>query len=106
MKEQERITIKLKSYDHKLIDKSAMQIVEVAKRTGAVVRGPVPLKVKIMKISILSSPHVNASAMDQMERRTYKRLIIIVGPTDKTVDELMKLDLSAGVNVEIDVNKR
>lgn len=98
------IRIRLKSYDHKLIEKSATEIVNTAKKTGARVSGPVPLPVKIDKMTILISPHVDKNARDQYEIRTHRRLIIILGPTDKTVDSLMKLDLAAGVDVTIAVN--
>ena len=97
------IRIKLKGFDHKLIDQSAREIVETAKRTGAVVRGPIPLPTKMERFTILISPHVNKDARDQYEIRTHKRLMDIVNPTDKTVDALMKLDLAAGVDVEIKV---
>ena len=99
----QQIKIRLKSFDHKLIDNSAKEIVDIAKRTGAQVRGPVPLPTNIEKITILISPHVNKDARDQYESRIHKRLII-VDPTDKTVDALMKLDLAAGVDVQIAVS--
>lgn len=95
------IRIRLKSFDHKLIDKSSSEIVETAKRTGAQVMGPIPLPTKKERFTILISPHVNKDARDQYELRTYKRLLDIVEPTDKTVDALMKLDLAAGVDVQI-----
>ncbi|MCK5889054.1 MAG: 30S ribosomal protein S10 [Methylococcales bacterium] len=95
------IRIRLKAFDHKLIDQSAGEIVETAKRTGAQVMGPIPLPTKKERFTILISPHVNKDARDQYELRTYKRLLDIVEPTDKTVDALMKLDLSAGVDVQI-----
>ena len=95
------IRIRLKSYDHKLIDQSSKEIVETAKRTGASVQGPVPMPTHHEKFTILISPHANKNARDQYEIRTHKRLVIIVEPTDKTVDALMKLDLPAGVDVEI-----
>ena len=98
------IRIRLKSYDHRLIEKSSKEIVNTAKKTGARVSGPVPLPVKIDKMTVLISPHVNKNARDQYEIRTHRRLIIILGPTDKTVDSLMKLDLAAGVDVTIAVN--
>lgn len=100
----QKIKIKLKSFDHKLIDRSALEIVEAAKRTGAQVQGPVPLPTRIERFTILVSPHVNKDARDQYEMRTHKRVIIIVEPTDKTVDALMKLDLAAGVDVQIAVS--
>lgn len=98
------IRIRLKAFDHKIIDKSAKEIVETAKRTGAQVRGPVPMPTHIERYTILISPHVNKDARDQYEIRTHNRLIIIVEPTDKTVDALMKLDLAAGVDVQIAVS--
>jgi small subunit ribosomal protein S10 len=98
------IRIRLKAFDHKLIDKSAKEIVETAKRTGAQVRGPVPMPTHIEKYTILISPHIDSNARDQYEIRTHNRLVIIVEPTDKTVDALMKLDLAAGVDVQIAVS--
>ncbi|ESQ15298.1 MAG: 30S ribosomal protein S10 [Thiohalocapsa sp. PB-PSB1] len=97
----QRIRIRLKAFDHRLIDQSAREIVDTAKRTGAQVRGPVPLPSKHERYTILISPHVNKDARDQYELRTHKRLMDIVDPTDKTVDALMKLDLAAGVDVQI-----
>jgi ribosomal protein S10 len=97
----QRIRIRLKAFDHRLIDQSAREIVETAKRTGAQVRGPVPLPTKHERYTVLISPHVNKDARDQYELRTHKRLMDIVDPTDKTVDALMKLDLAAGVDVQI-----
>ncbi len=97
----QKIRIRLKSYDYKLIDQSALEIVETAKRTGAIVKGPVPLPTLIQRWNLLRSPHVNKTSRDQMEIRTHQRLMDIVDPTDKTVDALMKLDLPAGVDVEI-----
>lgn len=99
--ENQTIRIRLKAFDHKLIDQSASEIVETAKRTGALVRGPIPLPTKKERFTILISPHVNKDARDQYELRTYKRLLDIVEPTDKTVDALMKLDLAAGIDVQI-----
>jgi small subunit ribosomal protein S10 len=101
MAANQNIRIRLKAFDHRLIDQSAKEIVETAKRTGAVVRGPVPLPTKKERFTILISPHVNKDARDQYEIRTHKRLLDIVQPTDKTVDALMKLDLAAGVDVQI-----
>jgi small subunit ribosomal protein S10 len=95
------IRIRLKAFDHKLIDQSAGEIAETAKRTGALIKGPIPLPTKKERFTILISPHVNKDARDQYELRTYKRLLDIVEPTDKTVDALMKLDLAAGVDVQI-----
>ena len=97
----QRIRIRLKAFDHRLIDQSAREIVDTAKRTGAQVRGPVPLPSKKERFTILVSPHVNKDARDQYELRTHKRLMDIVDPTDKTVDALMKLELAAGVDVQI-----
>jgi len=97
----QRIRIRLKAFDHRLIDQSAREIVDTAKRTGAQVRGPVPLPSRHERYTILISPHVNKDARDQYELRTHKRLMDIVDPTDKTVDALMKLDLAAGVDVQI-----
>jgi len=97
----QRIRIRLKAFDHRLIDRSAKEIVETAKRTGAKVCGPIPLPTRKEKFTILISPHVNKDARDQYEIRTHKRLLDIVDPTDKTVDALMKLDLAAGVDVQI-----
>ena len=97
----QRIRIRLKAFDHRLIDQSAAEIVETAKRTGAQVRGPIPLPTRKERFTILISPHVNKDARDQYELRTHKRLMDIVDPTDKTVDALMKLDLAAGVDVQI-----
>ena len=100
----QRIRIRLKAFDHRLIDKSAAEIVETAKRTGAQVRGPIPLPTKRERFTVLISPHVDKDARDQYEIRTHKRLMDIVDPTDKTVDALMKLDLAAGVDVQIRLN--
>ncbi len=97
----QRIRIRLKAFDHRLIDQSAREIVETAKRTGAQIRGPVPLPSKKERFVVLISPHVNKDARDQYELRTHKRLMDIVDPTDKTVDALMKLNLAAGVDVQI-----
>lgn len=101
---KQRIRIRLKSFDHRLIDQSAREIVETARRTGAHVLGPIPLPSKKERFTILISPHVNKDARDQYELRTHKRLMDIVDPTDKTVDALMKLDLAAGVDVQIKLN--
>ena len=97
----QRIRIRLKSFDQRLIDQSAQGIVDTAKRTGAQVCGPVPLPTRIERFNVLTSPHVNKDARDQYEIRTHKRMVDIVQPTDKTVDALMKLDLAAGVDVQI-----
>jgi len=98
------IKIRLKSFDHRLIDRSAKEIVDTAKRTGAQVRGPVPLPTRLERFTVLISPHVDKNARDQYEIPTHMRLVIIVEPTDKTVDALMKLDLAAGVDVQIAVS--
>ncbi len=97
----QNIRIRLKAFDHRLIDSSAREIVDTAKRTGAAVKGPIPLPMKKERFTILISPHVNKDARDQYEIRTHKRLLDIVEPTEKTVDALMKLDLAAGVEVQI-----
>ena len=97
----QKIRIRLKSFDHKLIDRSASEIVETAKRTGARVKGPIPLPTRKERFTVLVSPHVNKDARDQYEIRTHKRLMDIVEPTDRTVDALMKLDLATGVDVQI-----
>jgi len=99
--QKQKIRIRLKAFDYKLIDQSAAEIVETAKRTGAIVKGPVPLPTRMQRFDILRSPHVNKTSRDQFEIRTHQRLMDIVDPTDKTVDALMKLDLPAGVDVEI-----
>ncbi|MCY3802935.1 MAG: 30S ribosomal protein S10 [Proteobacteria bacterium] len=98
------IRIRLKAFDHRLIDRSASEIVETAKRTGARVKGPIPLPTKKERFTVLISPHVDKNARDQYEIRTHKRIMDIVDPTDKTVDALMKLDLAAGVDVQIKLN--
>ena len=98
------IRIRLKAFDHKLIDQSAAEIVDTARRTGAMVKGPIPLPTRKERYTILVSPHVNKDARDQYELRTHKRILDIVNPTDKTVDALMKLDLAAGVDVQIKLN--
>ncbi len=104
IKKNQRIRIRLKAFDHKLIDISTREIVNTAKRTGAQIVGPIPLPTKIERYTILISPHVNKDARDQYEIRTHKRLVDIVQPTEKTVDALMKLDLAAGVDVQISVD--
>ncbi len=97
----QRIRIRLKAFDYRLIDQSAREIAQTAKRTGAQVRGPIPLPTKKERFTVLTSPHVNKDARDQYEMRTHKRMMDIVDPTEKTVDALMKLDLAAGVDVQI-----
>jgi len=104
MATNQNIRIRLKAFDHRLIDNSAREIVETAKRTGAQVQGPVPLPTKMERFTVLISPHVNKDARDQYELRTHKRLMDIIEPTDKTVDALMKLELPAGVDVQIKLN--
>ena len=98
---QQKIRIRLKAYDHRLIDASAEKLVETAKRTGAQVSGPVPLPTEKNIYTILRSPHVNKDSREQFEMRTHKRLIDILEPTPKTMDSLMRLDLPAGVDIEI-----
>ena len=98
---KQKIRIRLKAYDHKLLDQSAMEIVDTAKETGARVAGPIPLPTTINKYCVLRSPHVNKKSREQFEIRTHKRLMDILEPTQQTVDALMKLDLAAGVDVEI-----
>ncbi len=104
MSDSQRIRIRLRSFDHKLVDRSCSEIVDTAKRTGARVKGPIPLPTKKERFTVLISPHVNKDARDQYELRTHKRLMDIIDPTDKTVDALMKLDLAAGVDVQIKLN--
>ena len=99
--QNQKIRIRLKAFDHRLIDSSAHEIVETAKRTGAQVHGPIPLPTRKERFTVLISPHVNKDARDQYEIRTHKRVLDIVEPTEKTVDALMKLDLAAGVEVQI-----
>ncbi|PID78423.1 MAG: 30S ribosomal protein S10 [Deltaproteobacteria bacterium] len=96
-----KIRIRLRAYDHKLLDQSALDIVDTARKTGANVVGPIPLPTKINKFCVLRSPHVNKKSREQFEIRTHKRLLDILEPTQQTVDALMKLDLSPGVDVEI-----
>jgi ribosomal protein S10 len=104
MATNQNIRIRLKAFDHRLIDKSAREIVNTAKRTGATVKGPVPLPTKIERYTVLISPHVNKDARDQYELLTHKRLMEIVNPTDKTVEALMQLELPAGVDVQLKLN--
>ena len=99
--QNQRIRIRLKAFDHGLIDKSTLEIVETVKRTGAQVRGPIPLPTRKERFTILISPHVNKDARDQYEIRTHKRLLDMLEPTEKTVDALMNLCLAAGVEVQI-----
>ncbi|MQC17581.1 MAG: 30S ribosomal protein S10 [Chloroflexi bacterium] len=98
---QQRIRIKLKAFDHRVLDASAKQIVESAQRTGAVVAGPVPLPTRIRKYTVIRSPFIDKRSRDQFETRTHKRLIDILEPTSRTVDTLMRLQLPSGVDIEI-----
>ena len=98
---RERIRIRLKAYDHRVLDQSTTEIVDTAKRTGASVAGPIPLPTRIEKFTVNRSPHIDKKSREQFEIRTHKRLLDIVDPTPQTVDALMKLDLAAGVDVEI-----
>lgn len=101
MIQNQKIRIRLKAYDHKLLDQSVREIVETAKETGAKIAGPIPLPTTINKYCVLRSPHVDKKSREQFEIRTHKRLLDILEPTQQTVDALMKLDLAAGVDVEI-----
>ena len=96
-----KIRIRLKAYDHRLLDQSTSEIVDTAKRTGARVAGPIPLPTEIRRYTVLRGPHVDKKSREQFEIRTHKRLLDIIEPTQQTLDALMKLDLSAGVDVEI-----
>ncbi len=99
--QSQNIRIRLKAFDHRVLDSSTLEIVDTAKRTGAAVRGPIPLPTKIEKYTVLRGPHVDKKSREQFQNRTHKRLLDIVDPTPQTVDALMKLDLAAGVDVEI-----
>jgi small subunit ribosomal protein S10 len=99
--DQQSIRIRLKAFDHRVLDQSAKEIVNTARRTGAQVRGPIPLPTRIEKFTVLRSPHIDKKSREQFEIRTHKRVLDIVDPTQQTVDALMKLDLAAGVDVEI-----
>jgi small subunit ribosomal protein S10 len=99
--EAQNIRVRLRAYDHRVLDQSTKEIVNTAKRTGAQVRGPIPLPTNIEKFTVLRSPHVDKKSREQFERRTHKRLLDIIDPTPQTIDALMKLDLAAGVDVEI-----
>jgi small subunit ribosomal protein S10 len=99
--QSQKIRIRLKAFDHRLLDQSTKEIVETARRTGARIAGPIPLPTAISRYTVLRSPHVDKKSRDQYEIRTHKRLLDILEPTQQTVDQLMKLDLSAGVDVEI-----
>ncbi len=100
---QQRIRIRLRAYDYRVLDKSTADIVETAKRTGARVAGPIPLPTRIEKYTVNRSPHVDKKSMDQFEIRTHKRLLDIVDPTSRTVDELKKLNLPSGVDITIKI---
>ena len=97
----ERIRIRMEAYDHEVLDRTAHEIVETAQRTGAMVNGPIPLPTRIERFTVNRSPHIDKKSREQFEMRTHKRLLDIVDPTPQTVDALMKLDLAAGVDVEI-----
>jgi small subunit ribosomal protein S10 len=97
----DKIRIRLKGYDHKLLDQSVVEILDAAKRTGARISGPIPLPTEINRFCVLRSPHVDKKSREHFEIRTHKRLLDILDPTQQTIDALMKLDLSAGVDVEI-----
>ncbi|MBE7416014.1 MAG: 30S ribosomal protein S10 [Deltaproteobacteria bacterium] len=99
--DNQKIRIRLKAFDHRLLDKSVKEIVDTAKRTGATIKGPIPLPTRINRFTVLRSPHVDKKSREQFEIRTHKRLMDIMEPTQTTVDALMKLDLPAGVDVEI-----
>jgi len=99
--ESQNIRVRLRAYDHGILDQSTKEIVNTAKRTGASVRGPIPLPTRVEKFTVLRSPHVNKKSREQFEMRTHKRLLDIVDPTPQTIDALMKLDLAAGVDVDI-----
>ena len=101
--DQERIRIRLKAFDPRVLDQASEEIVETAKRTGAMIAGPIPLPTKIERYTVLKSPHVNKKAREQFEMRIHKRLLDILNPTARTVDELKKLNLSAGVDIRIKV---
>ena len=99
--ENQNIRIRLRAFDHRILDQSTVEIVQTAKRTGAQVRGPIPLPTRIERFTVLRSPHVDKKSREQFEIRTHTRLLDIIDPTPQTVDALMKLDLAAGVDVEI-----
>ncbi len=99
--ESQNIRIRLRAFDHRVLDQSTLEIVNTAKRTGAQIRGPIPLPTKIERYTVLRSPHIDKKSREQFEIRTHKRLLDIIDPTPGTVDALMKLDLAAGVDVEI-----
>jgi small subunit ribosomal protein S10 len=99
--DSQNIRIRLKAFDHRVLDQSTSEIVNTAKRTGAEIRGPIPLPTRIEKYTVLRSPHIDKKSREQFEIRTHKRLLDIIDPTPQTVDALMKLDLASGVDVEI-----
>lgn len=99
--QQQNIRLHLKAYDHRVLDTSALEIVETARRTGAVVRGPIPLPTRIEKYTVLRGPHIDKKSREQFEIRTHKRLLDIIDPSPQTVDALMRLDLAAGVDIQI-----
>ncbi len=101
----QNIRITLKAFDHRILDTASAEILNTARRTGAKVRGPIPIPNRILKVSVIRSPHVYKKTQDQFERRTHKRLLIVEDPTPQTIDALMKLDLAAGVDVEIKVDQ-
>ena len=101
MEVNQNIRIRLKAFDHALLDKSTKEIVETAKRTGARIVGPIPMPTKVQKCCVIRSPHVNKNSMEHFETRTHKRMLEIVEPTPQTIDALMKLDLASGVDVQI-----
>ena len=101
--ETQNIRIRLRAFDHRVLDQSAREILSTARRTGARVRGPIPLPTRIERFTVLRSPHIDKKSREQFEIKTHKRLLDIVDPTPQTVDALMKLDLAAGVDVEIRV---
>lgn len=105
IRKNQRIRIRLKAFDHVLIDQAMLEIVETAKRTGAIIHGPIPLPTKTERYTVTISPHVDKDAREQFEMKTHKRLLDIIQPTEKTVDALMKLDLAAGVDVQISVDE-
>jgi len=100
-KTKQRIRIRLKAYDHKIIDESAKQIIETAERTGAIIAGPVPLPTQRSVVTVIRSPHIDKNSREQFEMKTHKRLIDILDPAPKTIDSLMNLNLPAGVDIEI-----
>jgi len=101
--EAQNIRIRLKAFDHRVLDQATGEIANTAKRTGALVRGPIPMPTRIEKFTVLRGPHVNKKSREQFEMRTHKRLLDIVDPTPQTVDALMKLDLAAGVDIKIEL---